>query len=47
VVSRVYTDLAVLEADREAGTLVVVDLAPGIGLSARQEVTGAPVRGAG
>jgi 3-oxoacid CoA-transferase B subunit len=47
MVSRVYTDLAVLEVDRDAASFVVVDLAPGIGLSALQEVTGAPVRGAG
>jgi 3-oxoacid CoA-transferase B subunit len=44
VVSRVYTDLAVLEIDRGEGCFVVVELVPGLDLHTLQEVTGAPVR---
>jgi 3-oxoadipate CoA-transferase beta subunit len=44
VVSRVYTDLAVLDVDREEGCFAVVELAPGLDMRALQEVTAAPLR---
>ena len=44
VVSRVYTDLAVLEVDRHQGCFVVLDTVPGLDLDAVQEVTAAPLR---
>jgi 3-oxoacid CoA-transferase B subunit len=44
VVSRVYTDLAVIEVDRDEGCFVVLELAPGLDLPALERVTGAPVR---
>jgi 3-oxoacid CoA-transferase B subunit len=47
VVSRVYTDLAVLEVNRQAGVFVVMDLVPGVGLAALQDVTAAPLRAGG
>ncbi len=46
VVSRVYTDLAVLDVDRDEGCFVVVDLVPGLELDALRHVTDAPVRSA-
>jgi 3-oxoadipate CoA-transferase beta subunit len=44
VVSRVYTDLAVLEVHREEGCFVVLELAPGVDMPALERVTGGPVR---
>jgi acyl CoA:acetate/3-ketoacid CoA transferase beta subunit len=44
VVSRVYTDLAVIEVDRDEGCFVVLELAPGVDLPALERVTGGPVR---
>ena len=44
VVSRVYTDLAVIEVDRDQGCFVVLELAPGVDMPALERVTGGPVR---
>jgi 3-oxoacid CoA-transferase B subunit len=44
VVSRVYTDLAVIEVDRHEGCFVVLELAPGVDMPAIERVTGGPVR---
>jgi 3-oxoadipate CoA-transferase beta subunit len=45
VVTRVYTDLAVLHVDREARCFVVEDLVPGLTIEQLQSRTGAPLRG--
>ncbi len=44
VVSRVYTDLAVMEVDREARCFVVLDLAPGVAWQELQAATAASLR---
>jgi 3-oxoadipate CoA-transferase beta subunit len=44
VVSRVYTDLAVLAVHRDEGCFVVLELAPGVDMPALERVTGGPVR---
>jgi 3-oxoadipate CoA-transferase beta subunit len=43
VVSRVFTDLAVLEVDAAHGRFLAVDMAPGVSLEDLQAVTGAMV----
>ena len=44
VVSRVYTDLAVLQVDRDEGCFAVLELAPGLDMRDLEEVTAAPLR---
>jgi 3-oxoadipate CoA-transferase beta subunit len=47
VVSRVYTDLAVLEINRGDGCFVAVEVIAGLDLRGLQALTGGPVRAAG
>ena len=44
VVSRVYTDLAVIQVDRDKGCFVVLELAPGVDMAALERVTAGPLR---
>ena len=44
VVTRVYTDLAVLEIDRDHGCFVTIEVVAGVSLPELQAVTAAPVR---
>jgi 3-oxoadipate CoA-transferase beta subunit len=46
VVSRVYTDVAVVRVDRSEGCFVVLDVVPGLDLAGLQAVTGGRVRAA-
>lgn len=42
-VERVYTDLAVLEVDRDAKRFVILDIVPGLALAELQALTAAPL----
>jgi 3-oxoacid CoA-transferase B subunit len=44
VVSRIYSDLAVLELDRDGGIAYVLDLAPGVDRSELERATAIPLR---
>jgi 3-oxoadipate CoA-transferase beta subunit len=44
VVSRVYTDVAVVRVDRSEGCFVVLDIVPGLNLAGLQALTGGRVR---
>jgi 3-oxoadipate CoA-transferase beta subunit len=44
VVSRVYTDVAVVQVDRGEGCFVVLDVVPGLSLARLQALTGGPLR---
>jgi 3-oxoadipate CoA-transferase beta subunit len=44
VVSRVYTDLAVLEVDRDAGCFVALEMVAGLTMAELQQHTSGPVR---
>jgi 3-oxoadipate CoA-transferase, beta subunit len=45
VVSRVYTNVAVVQVDRSEGCFVVLDVVPGLSLAGLQALTGGRVRG--